>query len=106
MRPSASNTRAAPDTYRRGPDQVCVPSVRSTGSHAACASAVPPIPSVAPIKPTALPPKARGMSFAGRDSQSITFLSTPGMEIVLGRDEQQAVGGGYAILERPYRIGE
>ena len=81
-RPSASNAWAAPATYSCLPNHARVPSVRSTGSHADCASRVPPMPGVAPMIATGLPPKTLGMSLGGRDSQSIAFLSTPGIELL------------------------
>ena len=40
----------------------------------------PPMPGVAPMIATGFPPKTRGISFGGRDSQSMAFLSTPGIE--------------------------
>jgi hypothetical protein len=48
-------------------------------SQAACENAVPSLPGVAPIKATRLPRSTRGTSSAGRESQSITFLATPGI---------------------------
>ena len=59
-----------------------MPSVRSTGSQAACESIVPKPPGEAPISPTGLSPNTRLMSLPGRDSQSIAFLNTPGMPLL------------------------
>ena len=75
-------TLGAPETWMRGPNHASVPSVRSTGSHAACESAVPPCPGVAPISATGLPANTRAMSAGGRESQSITFFTTPGIELL------------------------
>src|SRR4029079_10864217 len=80
--PASSKTFAASATCTRAPKYGSVPSVRSTGSHAACASPVAPRPGVAPLTPIALPPYTRGISADGRLVQSIAFLNTPGSELL------------------------
>ena len=59
-----------------------MPSVRSTGSQAFWLRMVPNPPGDAPISATGRPPNTRRMSLAGRDSQSIAFLKTPGIELL------------------------
>ncbi|MNC89721.1 hypothetical protein D3C83_56990 [compost metagenome] len=34
------------------------------------------------MRPTGFPPNTRALSSGGRDSQSIAFLNTPGMELL------------------------
>ena len=80
--PSFVKTFGARDTISRPPDHKSAPSVRRTGSHAFWLRIVPKPPGDAPINATGLPPNTRGMSVAGRDSQSIAFLNTPGIELL------------------------
>ena len=60
----------------------CAPSVRSTGNHAFCDRMVPKPPGEAPSNATGRPPNSEGIPLAGRDSQSMAFLNTPGMPLL------------------------
>ena len=85
----------------RPSDQSRAPRVRNTGSQAFWLRMVPKPPGEAPISPTGLPPNTRGMSAAGRDSQSTAFFITPGIELLYsGVTKQQAVGDSDAVLQR------
>jgi hypothetical protein len=80
--PSLSKAFSALDNMIRPSNQGAVPSVRNTGSHAVCASEVPPCPGVMPITATGLPPNTFWISSDGLESQSIAFFRTPGMELL------------------------
>lgn len=69
--PFASISVPAREMSRRPPDQRPAPTVRKAGSQAFCDGTVPNPPGDAPAMATGLPPKTRGISAGGRESQSI-----------------------------------
>ena len=72
----------APAIPSRPSNQGRIPSVRITGSQAACDRFVAPSPGVAPAIATGRPRNTRWMSAGGRDNQSIAFFITPGIELL------------------------
>jgi hypothetical protein len=76
--PDSSNALGARGIASRPPNQVTVPSVRSTGNQAAWLSTVPKALVEIPIRANGRPPNTRLTSAGGRPSQSIAFLKTPG----------------------------
>ena len=80
--PSAAKAACARGTISRPSVQSRAPRVRNTGSQAFWLRMVPKPPGEAPIRPIGLPPNTRGMSAAGRDSQSTAFFITPGIELL------------------------
>ena len=76
--------------------------MRNTGSQAFWLRIVPNPPGEAPIRRDRLAAEhARDVRWAGRDSQSTAFFSTPGIELLYsGVTKQQAVGRGDPVLQR------
>jgi SulP family sulfate permease len=80
--PSLPISVCAREIMSRPPAQRSHPSVRSTGSQAFCDRMVPNPPGDAPASATGRSRNTRAVSAGGRDSQSMTFLATPGMPLL------------------------
>jgi hypothetical protein len=101
--PSPSNCLAASAISTAPSNHGRIPRKRSTGSHAACESAVPPDPMVAPRIATGRPRNTRGMSSAGRDSQSMVHqavVTAGALAVVwlLGADRKGTANRFHALI--------